>query len=141
MQNGTGTCDCDWHVIDTRWSGDVPPENESPGALAGATGADNEVWLDWIDNNLKRESAARGLLQAVFACDARDRVPLMERFIDVMRAGQPTTGFGPIMAEAREWAVWATRAELKAYALAACEAMNGRDQAAFLGHLDRRAAA
>jgi len=81
------------------------------------------------------------LLQAVFACDARDRVPLMERFIDVMRAGQPTTGFGPIMAEAREWAVWATRAELKAYALAACEAMNGRDQAAFLGHLDRRAAA
>nr|MCS5603196.1 hypothetical protein [Paracoccus sp. (in: a-proteobacteria)] len=41
MQNGTGTCDCDWHVIDTRCSGDVPPENESPGALAGATGADS----------------------------------------------------------------------------------------------------
>ena len=77
----------------------------------------------------------------MLVCDPGDRVPLMERFIDVMRAGQPTTGFGPIMVEAREWAEWATRAELKAYALAAYEAMHSRDRAAFLGHLDRRAAA
>ncbi|MDP5307573.1 hypothetical protein [Paracoccus spongiarum] len=81
------------------------------------------------------------MLEAVLACEPRDRIPLMERFIEVMRPGEPEIGFGSIMAEARDWAEWATRAERKAYCLAAYEAMNGRDQAAFLSHLDRRAAA
>ena len=116
-------------------------ENENPGALAGATGIDHQDWLVWLDNNLKRESAARALSQAVADCDPADRLPFLETLIDALRQGEPSVGFGPIMAEARDWAAWASRAELKAYCLAAYEAMSGRDQAAFLGHLDRRAAA
>ncbi|SNR59083.1 hypothetical protein SAMN06265378_110112 [Paracoccus sediminis] len=80
-------------------------------------------------------------MQAVLACDPRDRIPLMERFIDALRPGDPLPPFLGIMASAHDWAAWACRAELKAYTLACYEAMNPRDQAAFLGHLDRRAAA
>lgn len=116
-------------------------ENENPGALAGASGADLHSWLEWVDLNIQRELAARALMEAVLACDPRDRVPLMERFIEAMRPGDPLPPFMGIMASARDWAAWACRAELKAYALAAYEAMNPRDQAAFLGHLDQRAAA
>lgn len=143
MQNGARTRTQLRHKSDTACSLDVPPDraNENPGALAGATGAEFKDWLSWVDNNLNRESSARGLIEAVLACDPRDRIPLMERFIEAMRCGAPMPTIGGIMAEARDWAAWACRAELKAYALASYEAMNGRDQAAFLGHLDRRAAA
>ncbi len=119
----------------------VGVENENPGALAGATGANLHSWLEWVDLNIQRESAARALMQAVLACDPRDRIPLMERFIDALRPGDPLPPFIGIMASARDWAAWACRTELKAYALACYEAMSGHDQAAFLGHIDRRAAA
>ncbi|MTD99257.1 hypothetical protein GIY56_03030 [Paracoccus sp. YIM 132242] len=115
--------------------------NENPGALTGATGADLHSWLEWVDLNIQRESAARVLMEAVLACDPHDRIPLMERFIDALRPGDPLSPFMGIMASARDWASWASRAELKAYALACYEAMSGRDQAAFLGHIDRRTAA
>ncbi len=40
MQNNAGTRVSDWHKIDTKVSGDAPEaENENPGTLAGATGA------------------------------------------------------------------------------------------------------
>lgn len=116
-------------------------ENENPGALAGATGADLEDFLNAIDNNLKRESAARTLMEAVLACDPQDRITLMECFIEALRQGDPVPPFMGIMASARDWAAWACRAELKAYCLASFEAMSGRDQAAFLGHVGGRAAA
>lgn len=80
-------------------------------------------------------------MEAVLACDPRDRIPLLERFIEAMRPGASIPAFSGIMAEARDWAAWASRAELKAYALASFEAMGPRDQAAFLAHIDRRAAA
>ncbi len=150
MQNNAGTLQDNPHKISTVCSGDVlgdkaekPPEaKENPGALAGATG-DFEIgeWFARIDHNLKRESSARALAQAVADCDPDDRLPFLERIIEGLRPGQPSVGFGPIMVEARDWASWASRTELKAYCLAAYEAMSGRDQAAFLGHLDRRAAA
>ncbi|TRD22085.1 hypothetical protein [Palleronia caenipelagi] len=46
-------------------------------------------------------------------------------------AGMPRLAFCGGMADARHWADHATRDELKAYALAAFDAMNPRDQAAF----------
>ncbi|AUH34648.1 hypothetical protein [Paracoccus tegillarcae] len=114
---------------------------ENPDALAGAIGADLQSWFDWIDNNTRRETAARPLCAAVAACDPRDRLFLLELLIEALRPGQPMPIFNAIMTEARDWAAWATRAELKAFCLASYEAMSGPDQAAFLGHLDRRAAA
>ncbi|TJZ91613.1 hypothetical protein FA743_10985 [Paracoccus gahaiensis] len=54
--------------------------------------------------------------------------------------GGPLPAFGGVMATARDWASWATRAELKAYCFATFEAMNAQDQAAFRELLKRRAA-
>jgi len=49
-------------------------------------------------------------------------------------AGAPLPPFLGGMDEARFWASYATRAELKAYTLAAFEAMQAKDQAAFLDY-------
>ena len=116
-------------------------ENENPGALAGASGADLHSWLEWVDLNIQRESAARSLMEAVLACDPRDRIPLMERFIEAMRPGAPIPAFGSIMAEAAFWADMASTAELKAYSVACYSRMSLTDQAAFLSYVQRGAAA
>lgn len=50
-------------------------------------------------------------------------------------AGSPAPAFLGGMEDARTWAAWASRQELKAYALAAFEAMTPRDQAAFFQHI------
>ncbi|MBU3028961.1 hypothetical protein [Paracoccus marinaquae] len=115
--------------------------NENPDALAGAIGADLHSWFEWIDTSTRREAAARGLLEAVLACDRRDRVPLMERFIEALRPGQPVPAFDSVMAEASHWADWASAAELKAYALACYTRLSASDQHAFLGYVQGRAAA
>ncbi|MCT4333790.1 hypothetical protein MU516_13040 [Paracoccus sp. YLB-12] len=116
-------------------------EKENPGALAGATGTDLKVWLDWVDNNLNRESAARSLLEAVLACDPRDRIPLMERFIDALRHGAPLPAFGGVMDEASFWADGATASELKCYAVACYSRLSAKDQRGFLGYVQGSAAA
>ena len=117
------------------------PENENPGALAGATGADLHSWLEWVDLSIQRESAARSLMDAVLACEPRDRIPLMERFIEALRPGQPIAAFGSIMAEASFWADMASAAELKAYALACYSRLSPADQIGFLNYVQQKGAA
>ncbi|SIT81854.1 hypothetical protein SAMN05421849_1565 [Pontibaca methylaminivorans] len=56
-------------------------------------------------------------------------------------AGAPLPAFLAVMDEARLWASLASRAERKAYTLAAFEALGGSDRAAFLQHVSGRAAA
>ncbi|MEM8823159.1 MAG: hypothetical protein AAGF30_06075 [Pseudomonadota bacterium] len=51
-------------------------------------------------------------------------------------AGQPLPAFLGGIDEARFWASCANRSELKAYALAAFEAMSPRDKAAFFKHIN-----
>ena len=51
-------------------------------------------------------------------------------------AGEPLPAFVGGMIDARNWAGWATQDELKAYALAAFEAMPPADQAAFFRHIN-----
>lgn len=53
-------------------------------------------------------------------------------------AGAPLPPFLGGMNEARFWASCATRSELKTHAVAAFEAMNAADQAAFLRHISKR---
>ncbi len=53
----------------------------------------------------------------------------------ISSAGAPLPTFLGGMDEARAWAEWANRAELKAYALAAFEAMTAADQARFFRHV------
>ena len=50
-------------------------------------------------------------------------------------AGPPLPPFAGVMDDARWWASFASRRELKAYALASFEAMSPRDRAAFLEHV------
>ena len=58
------------------------PENENPGALAGATGADLHSSGVADEDSLKRTEAARALAAAVSDCDPRDRIPLLKRLLD-----------------------------------------------------------
>ncbi|WP_199738002.1 hypothetical protein [Falsigemmobacter faecalis] len=53
----------------------------------------------------------------------------------VNAAGDPLPSFLGGMEDARSWASWASRSELKAYALACFEAMDPKDQAAFYNHI------
>ena len=57
-------------------------ENENPGALAGATGADLHSSVVADEDSLKRTEAARALAAAVSDCDPRDRIPLLKRLLD-----------------------------------------------------------
>lgn len=50
-------------------------------------------------------------------------------------AGMPLPAFLGGMTDARDWANFAARDELKAYCLAAFEAMTAADQSAFFSHL------
>lgn len=114
---------------------------ENPDALAGAIGANTIVEIGYPNDTPELPPHAIAFLNAVTAMPAEDRLPLLEIAGDHYRAGQPIPPLFSYMAEARNWAALATLAELKAYCLASYEAMSGADQAAFLGHLDRRAAA
>ncbi|MGY9046002.1 hypothetical protein P775_17490 [Puniceibacterium antarcticum] len=68
---------------------------------------------------------------ATLDADQRDAVtrPLMGG------AGAPLPTFLNPMTDARWWASCASRSELKAYALAAYEAMSAKDQTAFFRHI------
>lgn len=114
---------------------------ESPSALAGATGADIQDWLSWIDHNIRREAAARNLAAATLDCDPSDRLELLERFHDALRPGFPITAFGSVMAEAAFWADTASPAERKAYTLACFNRMPLHEQMAFLDYVQGRSAA
>ncbi len=52
-------------------------------------------------------------------------------------AGAPLPAFLGDMTDARDWASLATRDELRAYCLAAFEAMDPQDQAAFFQHISK----
>lgn len=84
-----------------------------------------------ISRNMAREAKANALIDALMACDSRDRLPFLEAIIEGLRAGMPQPFFGRVMEEARFWAGMATRAELKAYIAAAFAQMRSEDQDAF----------
>lgn len=116
-------------------------ENVAPIPLADGTGADLQDWLSWIDDNIRREVAARNLAAAALDCDPSDRLELLERMHDALRRGFPIAAFGRVMDEASFWADHASPAERKAYALACFNRMPARDQAAFLEYVQGRSAA
>ncbi|SEL66549.1 hypothetical protein SAMN05444413_1139 [Roseivivax marinus] len=55
--------------------------------------------------------------------------------VSIGSAGPPLPSFLGGMEEARLWASYASRCELKAYALASFEAMSAENQAAFFRHI------
>lgn len=99
-----------------------------------ASDFDMAATLAEIDTNMDREAAAGRLIDAVLSLDRDDRIPFVEALLDGLRAGMPIPLHGTIMDEARFWASSAARAERKAYCLAAFEALDEKDKAAFLAH-------
>lgn len=117
------------------------PETENPGALAGVTGAEDISDIEHLNSIVKRADTASAFCDAVADLPADLRLPLLESAVEFFRAGAPMPPFMYIMAEARQWAGWACRAELKAYALACFTHLSAKDQDAFLSYVQGERAA
>lgn len=102
-------------------------------ALTLGTGAG---WADFSTlARLRMTETERGALAyATLSALDRDKAEaIVAEFMGA--AGEPLPAFLGGMDDARDWASLAARPELKAYALAAFEAMSARDQAAFFRHI------
>ncbi|WOI55141.1 hypothetical protein [Palleronia sp. LCG004] len=96
-------------------------------------------WAKGIALGLTRRDRIALAFAALSSLDADDAQATAKALIG--SAGSPLPPFLAPMDDARFWASVANRWELKAYALASFEAMRPRDQAAFLAHVQGRAAA
>jgi hypothetical protein len=116
------------------------PKNENPGALAGASGADIVLENSTHEYYQTSLSPAMALCLAIVKCPPDEAAAIMEKALgDLGGAGAPVPAFLSVMDDARTWATFASRGELKAYCLASFEAMGPRDQAAFLAYVQRGA--
>ncbi|WP_224767380.1 hypothetical protein [Paracoccus yeei] len=118
-----------------------PPENESPGALAGATGTDIEGFWSLFDNNLTRQAQASRIIEAVLACEPADQVLFLETILDQIRPGWPKSFNIDVMEEAGWWADTATTPERKAYMLACYRRLSWADKQAFQTYITGRKSA
>ncbi len=115
-------------------------ETENPGAVAGATVAD-QLWGTFKTKKYRnRALAAVALSAAIAECERDDAVLLMEVALLSKRTGAPDPTFGSVMQEADELAVFASKAERGTYALAYFNRLPAPERAAFLGHVTRGAA-
>ena len=110
-------------------------ENENPGALAGATGADQLGISFKTEEYRERAKAATALCDAIAACHRVVAVTLMDAALWDLRAGAPGPVFLSIMQEAEDWADFATVSERKAWCLASWNRLPASDRAAFLAHV------
>lgn len=66
----------------------------------------------------ERLTAAARLMEAIAACDPRDRAVLLSVALETLAAGEPWAPFLGIQQEAQDWASLATPQELEAYLFA-----------------------
>jgi hypothetical protein len=116
-----------------------PLTKETPGALVGATGAGQKEVYFKTDYYRKRAEAATILGQAIADCHRDDATIILEAALQGLRVGQPRPALFGLMAEARDWATFAMRAELKAYVRASFDSLSQTDRAAFLRYVSARA--
>lgn len=122
-------------------TGGAGSEKENPGALAGATGGMFEVshFREGVYRN--RAEAATALCQAIAQCERDDAVLILSAALVDLSMGAPLPVWVNALDDARWWASLATEIELKAFALAAFEALRPKARLAFLSHVQGRAAA
>ena len=108
------------------------PENENPGALAGATGAETNASEDTSAAYRMRAERATTLCRAIAACEPEDATFILSGVLAELSAGAPPPALMGVMDEARTWADWASPIEIKAYALACFLRMPAKVQAEFL---------
>ncbi|WP_420023251.1 hypothetical protein ACN9JG_00105 [Cereibacter azotoformans] len=149
-QNTAGTSEQNWHRSDTASSRDVPrkrgsilssymsPEHKRMSRMLGycLTLDDAEGWTDFGIVACAKLTERERLSLAVAALATLPAETIIEAASFCLGpAGVPLPPFLGGMDEARFWASCATRAELKAHALAAFEAMSPKDRLAFYRHI------
>jgi hypothetical protein len=113
--------------------------SENPGALAGATGAE-DLTINFANSYYKmRAESATTLCLAISNCHPHDACQIMDAALDDLGRGQPRPAMFSIMSEATEWAEFATRAEIKAYALACFNRLSATDRMALVAYTGGRA--
>lgn len=106
---------------------------ENPGALAGATGAEQAGQSFKSAEYRLRAERATSLCMCIADMPPEDAAPILwEALDDFHRQGLPGAPLTNLMSHATEWAKWATEPELKAYAVAAARRMNPATREAFL---------
>lgn len=118
-----------------------PPEMKTPAALAGATGADQEIYGFRSTEYQLRFARARTLAFAIAECDPRDACQIMAAALDDLSAGMPGAPLFSYTETANWWADLASETELKAYLLACWSRLPAKVQADFLAFIGRRTAA
>ena len=86
-----------------------------------------------------RAENATSLCLAIANCHPHDACQIMDAALDDLGRGQPRPAMFSIMAEANEWAEFATRAEIKAYALACFNRLSATDRMALVAYTGGRA--
>ena len=114
---------------------------KNPAAGDAANGAVVQSTILNHDNTPNLPGYATAFIDAVTNLPRKDRLPVLELAVDHYRAGRPIPPLMGYMDEANFWADMAARDELKAYLWACWSHLNAADQAAFLAHVERRAAA
>ena len=115
------------------------PKMETPGALAGATGAMSNELAFKTKHYRQRAKSATALCYAIADCDPADACEIMAAAHADLSIGMPIAPLLSVMDEASSLADMATFDELKAYALACYTRLRPADQLAFLAYVGRAA--
>lgn len=109
---------------------------ENPGALAGATGAEQSGHSFKSAEYRLRAERATSLCLCIADMPPEDSAPILWAALDEFhRQGFPASPLVNVMQHASEWASEATENELKAYAVAAARRMNPATREAFLVYM------
>ena len=110
-------------------------KNDSPGTLAGGAVADRTARVFQNQSFRMRAESATSLCLSIGNCHPSDACEIMVAALADLSAGMPIAPLYSPMEAAAFWADLATRAELKAYALACFTRLSKADQAAFLRYV------
>lgn len=107
----------------------------------GHDGAVARKWTQWLDDTVYRVDAADRLTKAIFSVRPEDRLPVLELLLEHLEPELPGVPLGRPLAEAREWAAWASLPQRKALTLACFESLPERDRRAFVDYVLKEHAA
>lgn len=109
---------------------------ENPGALAGATGAEQPEQSFKSQEYRLRAERATSLCMCIADVPPEDAAPILYAAVDDFhRQGFPFSASSNLMGYAVDWADLATEAERKAYAIAAARRMDPGTREAFVAYL------
>ena len=114
----------------------VAKQNQDYGLSRGKESPIENIgeFLDLSNLLSARAARAKALCLAIADCELDDAIFIMEGVLDQLRGGPPVAYFQNLPAEAEDWARFASRAELRAYAIVALAGMTPGGRAAVFHH-------